>query len=73
VSSRSEDRELTPEKRQALLSEARDQLRNFSLAGFALRKHLQFVSFYRFAAGTPDERFNADLTRRVERWKSRKN
>lgn len=73
VSSRSEDKELTPEKRQALLSEARDQLRNFSLAGFALRKHLQFVSFYRFAAGTPDERFNADLTRRVERWKSRKN
>lgn len=72
VSTRSEDKELTPEKRRALVSEARDQLRNFSLAGFALRKHLQFVSYYRFSAGTPDEAFNRELTRRVERWKSRK-
>ena len=69
VSLRSEDRELPTEKRRRLISEARDQQRNFSLAGFALRKHLQFVSYYRFFASTPDREFNKRLESLVERWK----
>lgn len=73
VSGRSEDRELPAHKRQALISEARDQIRNFSLAGFALRKHLQFVSYYRFSAETPNREFNRALERRVELWKRRGN
>lgn len=73
ISSRSEDRELSPHKRAALVSEARDQIRNFSLAGFALRKHLQFVSYYRFSAETPNREFNRALENRVERWKRRGN
>lgn len=71
ISGKSEDRELPMRKRQALISEARDQIRNFSLAGFALRKHLQFVSYYRFSAETPDREFNRLLEARVERWKRR--
>lgn len=71
VSGKSEDRELATHNRQRLISEARDQIRNFSLAGFALRKHLQFVSYYRFTADTPNREFNAALERRVERWKRR--
>lgn len=69
VSLKSEDRELPSEKRRRLISEARDQQRNFSLAGFALRKHLQFVSYYRFFAATPDRQFNKRLEALVERWK----
>lgn len=73
ISAKSEDRELMPRDRQALVSEARDALRNFTLAGFVLRKHLQSISYYRFFAGTPDPNFNAELERRVNRWKKRKN
>lgn len=73
ISGRSEDGELPPQKRQALISEARDQIRNFSLAGFALRKHLQFVSYYRFTAETPSREFNRALERRVDLWKRRNN
>lgn len=72
-SSRSEDGELPAWKRQILISEAREQLRNFSIAGFALRKHLQFVSYYRFFADTPNREFNRALERRVADWKRREN
>lgn len=71
-SGRSEDRELTAYERKALISESRDEQRNFALAGFALRKHLQFVSYYRFSAETPHREFNRALERRVQLWKDRK-
>ena len=72
-STRSEDRELTQYQRQLMISEARKQIRNFTMAGFVLRKHLQFVSYYRFSANTPDESFNRELEKRVNRWKRRRN
>ena len=72
-STKSEDRELDTRQRQTLLSEARDQLRNFSLAGFALRKHLQFVSYYRFSAHTDNQEFNLALENRVRQWSRRQN
>ena len=70
---RSEDRELTMHERRTLISESREEQRNFALAGFALRKHLQFVSYYRFSAETPNKEFNRALERRVALWKDRKN
>ena len=73
VSTKSEDQELSPQKRKALVSESRDQQRNFTLAGFALRKHLQFVSYYRFSAETPNREFNRALERRLDVWKRREN
>jgi len=72
-STKSEDRELTPRERQLLISQARDALRNFTIAGFALRKHLQSMSFYRFTAQTPDKGFNRRLESLVRRWKRRSN
>ena len=73
VSTKSEDQELSPQKRKALVSESRDQQRNFTLAGFALRKHLQFVSYYRFSAETPNREFNRAFERRLDVWKRREN
>lgn len=73
LSNKSEDDELPASKRRALISESRDELRNFTIAGFALRKHLQFVSYYRFYADTPNREFNRALERRVELWKDRRN
>ena len=72
-STKSEDRELTARERQLLISQARDALRNFTIAGFALRKHLQSMSFYRFTAATPDAGFNRRLESLVKRWKRRTN
>lgn len=73
VSTLSEDAELPNPKRVKLLSEARDYQRNFTLAGFALRKHLQFVSYYRFSAETPNRDLNKALERRVRAWSRREN
>lgn len=73
VSTKSEDREFQPSMRQKLISDARNQLRNFSLAGFLVRKHLQNIAFYQFNAGTSDKEFNAELDRRLRNWKRRQN
>lgn len=70
---KSEDYELRGAARGAIVSSARDAYRNFSVAGFALRKYLQSVAFYDFHAGTPDAEFNRDLERRVKRWKRSEN
>ena len=69
ISHKSEDRELNTTDRERLIEAARDVERNFSLAGFAVRKHLQSVAYYQFHADTPDVQFNNRLTGLVDRWK----
>lgn len=73
TSVKSEDYELRGRERSSMISAARDAYRNFSVAGFALRKYLQSVAFYDFHAGTPDAAFNRELERRVRRWKRAEN
>lgn len=73
ISSKSEDYELTDRDRQALISESRQLQRDFSLAGFAVRSHLQFVSYYQFNANTPDAEFNQRLERKLKRWSHKNN
>lgn len=73
VSSKSEDSTLRQRDRQVIISDARDAIRNFSLAGFVVRKHLQSIAYYRFSANTPDREFNRTLEKLVERWSRRKN
>ncbi len=73
ISSRSEDRELTRADRTALVSAARDLLRNAPVASAALRRHLQYVANYRFRASTSDRDFNDALERRVALWTRREN
>lgn len=73
ISSKSEDRELTPLQRQSILSQTRDIQRNFALAGFAIRKHLQYVSDFAFSSQTDDENFNRLLEEKMRWWSKRKN
>jgi capsid protein len=61
---RSEDAELTPDTRRKLLSQSRDLQRNFTLAGWMVRKHLDYVSTFEFQSRTGDR----ELDRTVERW-----
>lgn len=73
VSSKSEDRELTPVQRQSILSQTRDIMRNFALAGFAIRKHLQYVSDFAFSSQMDDENFNTLFEAKMKWWSERKN
>lgn len=52
VSRRSEDRELQSGDRLKLLSATRDLNRNFSIAAWAIRKHLDYVSTFSIQAKT---------------------
>jgi capsid protein len=73
ISSKSEDYELTERDRQTLISESRQLQRDFSLAGFCVRSHLQYVSYYQFNASTPDADFNLRLERKLKRWQHKNN
>ncbi|PQO39352.1 hypothetical protein C5Y96_05720 [Blastopirellula marina] len=63
---RDEDDELTPAARTRLVANGRDALQNWSIAGFMVRKHLDFVTGHTFQAKTPDKGFNRALEEWVE-------
>ncbi len=58
---KSEDDWLSPSARRKLNATTRDQARNFALAAWMIRKHLDYVSRFRFQARTPDDGFNGNL------------
>ncbi len=59
---RSEDKELLAHQRRKLTSASRDIHRNFTIAGWAIRKHLDYVSTFSFQSRTG----NPDLDTRIE-------
>jgi capsid protein len=59
---RSEDEELPAGKRQTLLATTRDLRRNFAIAAWAIRKHLDYTATFSFQARTG----YAGLDRRIE-------
>jgi capsid protein len=65
---RTEDQELTPDERRKLLSAARDINRNFALAAWMVRKHLDYVSTFTFQAKTGNERIDTLLEKFVRGW-----
>lgn len=58
----SEDKHLDGTKRRELIANSRDLQRNYTIAGWACRKHLDFVSSFTFKAQTG----NTDLDARLE-------
>lgn len=68
ISSEPEDSILNSGGRQSVLSQGRDAIRNFTLAGFVVRKHLQSVAWYEFRAKTGIAWLDDELKRRVEKW-----
>lgn len=57
----SEDFHLDARKREILSANTRDILRQYSLLGWTLRRHLDFVVDFSFKAQTSDAGFNRDL------------
>lgn len=67
----SEDLHLPKRKRQALTAGVRDQIRNFSVASWMVRKHLDYCTRFTFQAKTGDEEFNGQLERLIARRSTR--
>jgi capsid protein len=59
----SEDSQLRPADRKKLVATARDLPRNYAIAAWMIRKHLDYVSTFGFQARTPNKAFNKRLER----------
>jgi hypothetical protein len=58
---KSTDNLLTPLKRSRLTGKARHLQENFSIAAWAIRRHLDYVADFSFQANTGDQAFDAQL------------
>src|SRR6186713_879019 len=65
---RSEDSELTPADRRKLLSASRTLHRNFAVASWMIRKHLDYVSTFTFQARTGNDALDDSLEKLVRWW-----
>lgn len=65
---RSEDDELNRSQRAKLVSAGRDLHRNFALLGWAVRKHLDYVSTFSFQAKGKRDEANRKIEAFVKKW-----
>jgi capsid protein len=65
---RSEDRELYQNQRRQLISGSRDLQRNFSIGAWAIRKHLDYVSTFKFKAKTGNPEVDDQLEALIDWW-----
>ena len=71
---RSEDKELSPAERQKLTSLQRDAQRNFAVAAWMIRRHLDYVTTFSFQAKTGNEALDDRLEYLVnEKWNKAEN
>lgn len=69
---RNSDQSTTDGQRRQLINGAGDLQRNFAVAAWAIRKHLDYVSSFNFQARTDNPEFNRQLEQFVSRWSTRK-
>lgn len=69
----SEDLILDQNRRTQLTANSRDLARNFSIAGWMVRRHLDYVTSFDFHCRTPDKVFNEAVELYVEQWSRRWN
>jgi len=65
---KSEDDILRPQKRRKLLGNARDLRRNFAVAAWAIRQHLNYVASFSFQARTGDDALDEAIEERIRTW-----
>lgn len=68
VKNGAEESILTSTRRAQLTANARDNARNFELAGWAVRRHLDYVCDFEFSASHADKGFERALEKFVDRW-----
>lgn len=64
------DDELTRQQRKQLIANARDLQQNYSVAAWAIRQHLDYVTSFTFQADTGDDGLNRDIEG-LMKWYSR--
>lgn len=64
----SEDKELDTADRAAVISAAREVRRNFAIAAWGIRKHLDYVATFAFRARTPDRTLNRTIEKWLDGW-----
>lgn len=62
----SEDHHLDRKKRRKMSATTRDAIRNFALAGWVVRKHLDYVTKFTFRSMCRDEGLNREIQDRVK-------
>lgn len=65
---RNEDVELSPSDRRKLVATTRDLQRNFAIAAWAIRKHLDYVSSFTFQSRTADPALNQRIEELMAWW-----
>lgn len=65
---RSEDAELPPLDRRKLVSQTRDVARNFVVAGWMLRQHLNYTTSFTLQVDTANAEFTAAIERLMAEW-----
>ena len=64
---RAEDRELTPTQRRQLIAGTRDVRRNFELAAWAIRKHLDYVAAFSFRSVSGNPQWDREVATFIRR------
>jgi lambda family phage portal protein len=62
---RSEDQELLGGARRRLVSQSRDAVRNFAIAGWMIRRHLDYTSTFKFQARTGSRELDARIEGKI--------
>lgn len=70
---KSEDDETTPFQRGQLITLSRDIRRNFSIAGWAIRKHLDYVATFQFQSKIGDKKLDKRVDELMGWWGRAKN
>lgn len=63
----SEDSVLNKSKRKKAIATGQEMWRNFSLVGWMVRRHLDYVSKFTLQVNTPDKDLNADIEKAVKK------
>ena len=63
-----EDQILDQPRRLSLQANARDMARNFAIAAWMVRRHLDYIASFEFFARTKDRGFNREIAKFIEHW-----
>lgn len=70
---KSEDDQMTPAERRALVSTTRNLKRNFTLSAWMIRKHLDFVASHSFQSNTKIKALDEQIEKLVQWWSLKQN
>ena len=68
-----QDAKLRGRHRETAIATSQDLMQNFPVAGWAVRKHLDYVSTFNFQANSGNEAVDAEIERFISEWGKKRN